>query len=177
VNSLMNGLTEARKMIGAQSYFIDAIDRETDAFASVENGLTKIGVSDFAGAQADLAAAESSLSAADTALNTANEKLQSKDIDDLIEFNQSFHEYIALLSQFASAGQASDLNTMLSLQDQLTSKQDEITTEADNIGANKDYKTWFESMVKKYQDEYDTKMKEASQYDAQAKELRAKNSG
>ncbi len=177
LKAMMSGISETRKLVGSTTYVIDAVNRQMQAQTQVEDAVTKMTAGDFAGAQADIAAADASLAAAETGLNTANETLKSQDIEDLISLNKVSRELLTLLSRFLSAAAAGDISTMTALESQITAKASEIEAESNALGVSNDYATWFESVVKKYETEYDTKMKLANDYDARAKALYNKNAG
>jgi hypothetical protein len=175
LTAMMNGLSETRKVVGSQSYVIDAVNRQSAAWTQVESAVNLMTAGDFAGAQSELAAADASLVAADAALNTANETMKSQDIEDLIAFNATAREFLTILSKFLTAAQAGDIAAMTSLEAEISNKYTEIEAESNVLGLNNDYTAWFESVVKKYEDEYDAKMKEADDLDAKAKALYNKN--
>lgn len=175
LTALMNGLSETRKLVGSQSYVIDAVNRQSAAWNQVESAVSLMTAGDFAGAQAELSAADASLVATDTALNTANETMKSQDIEDIISFNATCREFLTLLSKFLSAAQAGDINLMTSLETEITNKYSEIEAESNVLGLNNDYASWFESVIKKYEDEYDERMKEAEDQDNKAKVLYGKS--
>lgn len=175
--SLQKAYSESSKMAGSLSYVIDGVDRITTAFSVFDQITSALSSSDYPGALAKINEAEGSLIAAEAALKTANEIMKSQDISDMITLSETFREVLLLMTDFIQAAQALDIGTMTALQSQLTSKLDEASAQADAVGATGDFGTWLEKSIKKYEDEYDKKMKEANDLDTKAKALYAKNKG
>jgi hypothetical protein len=175
--SLQNAYSESSKMADSLSYVIDGVDRITTAFSTFDQITTAMEGSDYNGALAKINAADGSLVAAETALKTANEIMNSQDISDMITLSEKFRAVLPIMTRFIQAAQALDIATMTTLQTELTTKLDEASAAADAVGATGDFGTWLEKSIKKYENEYVSKMKEAKKYDDEAKAIHAKNAG
>jgi hypothetical protein len=175
--ALQNAYSETGKMADSLSYVIDGVDRITTAFSTFDAITTAMESSDYAGALAKINEADGSLIAAEAALKTANDIMKSQDISDMIALSEKFRAVLPVMTQFIQAAQALDITTMTTLQSELTTKLDEASAAANAVGATGDFGTWLEKSIKKYEDEYTAKMKEANQYDSKAKELKAANAG
>lgn len=176
LQSAQTGLMESRKLVGSIAYVIDAVDRMTTAFSVFESAMNTMEAGDYAGALAKISEADASLAAADTALKTANETIKAKDMEDMIALNKKVRDALPLMSQFITAAQASDLNTMTSLQPKLNSVFDDISTTADATGMTGDFSAWFDKQLKKYDDAYTKSFNDADKYQKEAAALFKKNS-
>lgn len=177
LNEMQTAFMETRKLVGSISYVIDAVDRMTTAFSVFEQALTAMQGGDYAGAQAKISEADASLAAAETALDTANQTIKAKDMEDMIALNKKVRDALPLMSQFIAAAQASDINTMTTLQPQLTTVFDDISLSADSSGMTGDFATWFEAQINNYTKAFEEKFKQADKYEKEAQALRNKYKG
>lgn len=177
LEALQKAFSESRKLMGSLEYVIDGVDRITTGFMAIDQIMTSIGASDYAGALAKINEAGASLLAGEAALTTANESMDSQDIISMIELSAKFREVLPLMTSFIQAAQALDINTMTSLQTQLTNKLNEASAAADATGATGDFGSWFENSIKKYEDEFTAKRAEADKLNKEAKALYTQNAG
>lgn len=175
LESMQTAFMETRKLVGSITYVIDAVDRMTTAFSMFEDAMNTMSAGDYVGALAKINEADASFAAAETALTTANETIKAKDMEDMIALNRKIRDALPMMTQFITAAQAGDLNTITTLEPQLTKVFEDISVSADSSGMTGDFASWFDAQIENYTNAFTEKFKEAEEFEKQAKALRAKN--